>query len=76
MCALYSTLAMLHMAKGDDTTTPQFLANLEPLVETEDGERRFTQAIEFVNRAMPRGMFASILRRMATSSPRPRRRPL
>jgi tetratricopeptide (TPR) repeat protein len=74
MFTLYSTLAMLHMAKGDDTTAQRFLASLEPLVETEDDERRFTQARELVNRAMPKGMFGSILRRMATSSPQPYKR--
>ena len=76
MFTLYGTLAMLHMAKGDDAAAQRFLASLEPLVETEDDERRYTQARELVNRAMPKGMFASILRRMATSSPQPyKRRP-
>ena len=74
MFTLYSTLAMLHMAKGDDTAAQRFLASLEPLVESEDDERRFTQAKELVNRAMPKGMFGSILRRMATSSPQPHKR--
>ena len=74
MFILYGTLAMLHMAKGDDTAAQRFLASLEPLVETEDDERRFTQARELVNRAMPKGMFGSILRRMAASSPQPRKR--
>jgi len=67
MFTLYGTLAMLHMAKGNDTAAQRFLASLEPLVESEDDERRFTQAKELVNRAMPKGMFGSILRRMATS---------
>lgn len=74
MFTLYGTLAMLHMAKGDDAAAQRFLASLEPLVETEDDERRFTQARELVNRAMPKGMFGSILRRMATSSPQPDKR--
>jgi len=74
MFTLYGTLAMLHMAKGDDAAAQRFLASLEPLVETEDDERRYTQARELVNRAMPKGMFASILRRMATSSPQPYKR--
>ncbi len=74
MFTLYATLAMLHMAKGDDTAAQQFLASLEPLVETEDDERRFTQARELVNRAMPKGTFGSILRRMATSPPQPYKR--
>jgi len=74
MFTLHSTLAMLHMAKGDDTTAQRFLASLEPLVETEDDERRFMQAKELVNRAMPKGMFGSILRRMASSSPQPYKR--
>jgi hypothetical protein len=74
MFTLYSTLAMLHMAKGDDTTAQRFLASLEPLVETEDDEHRLTQARGLVNRAMPKGMFGSILRRMATSSPQPYKR--
>jgi len=69
MFILYGTLAMLHMAKGDDRTAQRFLAGLEPLVESEDDERRFTQAKELVNRAMPKGMFGSILRGMATSLP-------
>ena len=60
--------------KGDDTAAQRFLASLEPLVETEDDERRFTQARELVNRAMPKGMFESILRRMASSSPQPYKR--
>ena len=71
---LYGTLAMLHMAKGDDTTAQRFLASLEPLVESEDDERRFAQARELVSRAMPKGMFGSILRRLATSSPQPYKR--
>ena len=74
MFTLYATLAMLHMAKGDDTAAQRFLASLEPLVETEDDERRFTQAKELVNRAMPKGTFGSILRRMATSPPQPYKR--
>jgi tetratricopeptide (TPR) repeat protein len=74
MFTLYGTLAMLHMAKGDDTTARRFLASLEPLIETEDDERRFPQARALVNRAMPKGMFGSILRRLATSSPQPCRR--
>jgi len=37
-------------------------------------ERRFTQAKALVNRAMPKGMFGSILRRMASSSPQPYKR--
>ena len=52
----------------------QFLASLEPLVESEDDERRFTQARELVNGVMPKGMFGSILRRLATSSPQPYKR--
>ena len=71
---LYGTLAMLHMAKGDDTAAQRFLASLEPLVETEDDERRFTQARELVNQVMPKGVFGSILRRMASSSPQPYKR--
>jgi tetratricopeptide (TPR) repeat protein len=74
MFTLYATLAMLNMAKGNDTAAQRFLASLEPLVETEDDERRFTQAKELVNRAMPKGMFGSILRRLATSSPQPYKR--
>lgn len=71
MFTLYATLAMLHMAKGDDTTAQRFLASLEPLVETEDDEQRLAQAGQLVSRAMPKGMFASILQRMATLSPHP-----
>jgi predicted Zn-dependent protease len=67
MFTLYGTLAMLHMAKGDDTAAQRFLASLEPLVASEDDERRFTQARKLVNGVMPKGMFGSILRRMATS---------
>ncbi|MEA3278266.1 MAG: tetratricopeptide repeat protein [Pseudomonadota bacterium] len=74
MFTLYGTLAMLHMAKGDDTTAQRFLASLEPLVETEDDERRFTQVRALVNRVMPKGMFGSILRRMAGLSPQPYKR--
>jgi hypothetical protein len=74
MFTLYSTLAMLHMAKGDDATAQRFLASLEPLVETEDDEHRFAQARALVNGAMPKGMFRSILRRLATSSPQPYKR--
>lgn len=74
MFTLYATLAMLHMAKGDDRAAQRFLASLEPLVETDDDERRFMQAKELVNRAMPKGTFASILRRMATSLPQPYKR--
>ena len=69
MFTLYATLAMLHMAKGDDTTAQRFLASLGRLVESEDDERRFAQAKALVNRAMPKGLFGSILRGMATSSP-------
>ena len=67
MFTLYGTLAMLQMAKGDDAAAQRFLASLEPLVESEDDERRFTQARELVNRAIPKGMIGSILGRMATS---------
>jgi hypothetical protein len=74
MFIVYGALAMLHMAIGDDTAAQRFLASLEPLVETEDDERRFTQARELVKRAMPKGMFGSILRRLATSSPQPYKR--
>jgi hypothetical protein len=74
MFTLYSTLAMLHMAKGDDTTAQRFLVSLEPLIETEDDEHRLAQAREVVNRAMPKGMLGSILRRLATSSPQPYKR--
>ncbi len=60
------------MAKGGDTATAErFLASLEPLVETEDDERRFTQARQPVNGVLSKDMFGSILRRMATSPPRP-----
>ena len=62
------------MAKGDYMAAQQFLASLEPMVETEDDERRFTPAKELVNRAIPKGMFGSILRRMANSSPQPYKR--
>ena len=72
---LYATLAMLHMAKGDDTSAQRFLTSLEPLVETEDDERRLEQARALVNRAMPKSVFASILQRLASSPPRPDRRP-
>lgn len=68
---LYGTLAMLNMAKGDAAAAQRFLASLESLIETEDDERRITQARELVNRVMPKGMFGSILRRMARSSPQP-----
>jgi hypothetical protein len=71
MFTLYGTLAMLHMANGDDTAAQRFLASPEPLVETEEDERRFTQARALVNRVMPKGMFGSILRRMASSPPQP-----
>ena len=57
MFTSYGTLSMLHMAKGDDTAAQRFLATLEPLVETKDDERRFTQARELVNRVMPKGVF-------------------
>jgi hypothetical protein len=66
---------MLHMAKGDDTTAQRFLTSLEPLVESEDDERRLTQARALVNRAMTKGMFESILQRLVSSPPRPDRRP-
>ena len=75
MFTLYATLAMLHMAKGDDTSAQRFLTSLEPLVETEDDERRLEQARALVNRAMPKSVFASILQRLASSPPRPDRRP-
>jgi predicted Zn-dependent protease len=74
MFTLYATLAMLHMAKGDDTTAQRFLASLEPLVETDEDEARFTQAQALVHRAMPKGMFGSLLRRMATSLAQPDKR--
>jgi ATP/maltotriose-dependent transcriptional regulator MalT len=74
MFTLYGTLAMLHTAKGDDTAAQRFLASLEPLLETEDDERRFTQARELVNWVMPKGVFGSILRRMASLSPQPDKR--
>ena len=74
MFTLYATLAMLHMAKGDDTTAQRFLTSLEPLVESEDDERRLTQARALVNRAMTKGMFESILQRLVNSPPRPERR--
>jgi hypothetical protein len=37
----------------------RFLASLESLVESEDAERRSTQARALVNRAIPKGMFGS-----------------
>ena len=74
MFTLYGPLAILHMAEGDDTAAQRFLASLESLVETDGDERRFRQARELVNRAMPKGMFGSIPRRMANSPPRPNRR--
>jgi tetratricopeptide (TPR) repeat protein len=61
MFTLYSTLAMLHMAKGDDATAQRFLASLEPLVETEDDEHRFAQARALVNGAMPKGQGETVL---------------
>jgi predicted Zn-dependent protease len=67
MFTFYGTLAMLHMVKGDDAAAQRFLASLEPLVETEDDERRIAQARELVNRVKPKGMSGSILRRMASS---------
>jgi len=71
MFTLYGTLAMLHMAKGNDTAAERFLANLEPLVETEDDERHLAQARALTIRVMPKGMLGSILQRVATSLPRP-----
>jgi len=68
---LYATLAMLHMANRDEAAAKQCLASLEPLVETEDDQRRFTQAREIVDRAGPKGGFRSILRRLATAPPQP-----
>jgi tetratricopeptide (TPR) repeat protein len=74
MFTLYATLGMLHMAKGDETAAQRFLTSLEPLVESEDDERRLTQARALVSRAMPKGLFESILQRMVNSPPRPDRR--
>jgi predicted Zn-dependent protease len=75
MFTLYATLGMLHMAQGDETAAQRFLTSLEPLVESEDDERRLTQARALVSRAMPKGRFASILQRLVSSPPRPARRP-
>ena len=74
MFTLYATLAMLHMAKGDETTAQRFLTSLEPQVESEDDERRMAQARALVHRAMPKGTFESILKRLVNSPPRPHRR--
>jgi predicted Zn-dependent protease len=71
MFILYATLAMLHMAQGDEPAAKQCLASLEPLIETEDDQRRFTQAKEVVDWASPKGGFRSILRRLVTAPPRP-----
>jgi hypothetical protein len=54
-----------------EAAAQRLLASVEPLVESEDDERRFAQARELVNRAMPKGLFGSILRGMATASPQP-----
>ena len=75
MFTLYATLGMLHMAKGDDATARRFLTSLEPLVETEDDERRLTQARALINRTTTKGIFKSVLQRLVNAPPRPDRRP-
>jgi len=74
--ALYGTLAMFQMAKGDKKAAAAFRKSLESLVEDEDeeDERRVDQVKRLVDSVDPIGRFKAVLKAAVKSGPPSHRR--
>lgn len=72
--ALYGTLAMFQMAKGDKKAAAAFRKSLESLVEDEEDERRVDQVKRLVDSVDPIGRFKAVLKAAVKSGPPSHRR--